>query len=78
LPIGLRLYDKFHMSLLKPYVFDSDPDRLNVPNEGMIQADGESGAYLIERIVNHKRDTGLVYYLVKWLGYPAEFNTWEP
>jgi len=78
LPIGLRLHDEFHTSLLKPYVFDSDPDRLNVPNEGMVQAGGETGAHLIERIVNHKMDKGLVYYLVKWLGYPAEFNTWEP
>jgi transposase InsO family protein len=78
LPIGLRLHDEFHTSLLKPYVFDSDPDRLNVPNEGMIQAGGESGAFLIEDVRGHKKVKGKIHYLVKWLGYPAEFNTWEP
>ena len=78
LPFGLRLHPEFHTSLLKPYQQDSDPDRLNVPNEGMVQAGGESDAYLVEDILNHKLEKSSIYYLVKWQGYPAEFNTWEP
>ena len=78
LPIGLRLHPEFHTSLLKPYKHDPDPDRLNLPNEGMVQAGGETGAYLVEGILKHKKEKGSIYYLVKWLGYPDEYNSWEP
>jgi hypothetical protein len=78
LPIGLRLHPEFHTSLLKPYFKDLDPDRINPPNEGMIQAGGESGAFLIEDVIGHKKVKGKIHYLVKWLGYPDENNSWEP
>jgi hypothetical protein len=77
IPIGLRLHPEFHTSLLKRYVLDSDPMRLNKPNEGMIGADGVTEAFLIGDIINHKRQGRKIYYLVKWLGYPESENSWE-
>jgi hypothetical protein len=78
LPIGLRLHPDFHTSLLKPYAFDQNPNRVNKPNEGMIAAGGHSDGYLVEKIVDHKRNQKNIMYKVKWLGYPNEENTWEP
>lgn len=77
MPIGLRIHPEFHTSLLKPYLKDFDPNRINLPNEGMIQAGGESGAFLIEDVIGHKKVKGKIHYLVKWLGYPDENNSWE-
>lgn len=78
LPSGLRLYPEFHTSLLKPYKSSAEPDRYNPPNEGMIQAGGDAGAYLVEDIRDHKKSGNSVYYLVKWQGYPESENSWEP
>ena len=78
LPVGLHLHPEFHTSLLKPYQFDADGERLNLPNEGMVGAGGAKNSWLIEDVIKHKREKDTVYYLVKWLGFPAEHNTWEP
>ena len=78
LPLGLRLHPEFHTSLLKPYKKDHDPERLNRPNEGMIVACDGSDGYLVENIVGHRKRKGCISYQVKWLGYPLEYNTWEP
>ena len=78
MPPGLKLYPHFHTSLLKPYVADNDCDRLNKPNEGMVAAGGEDGAYLIEDVVDHRIKEKVIQYLIKWVGYPSDYNTWEP
>ncbi|XP_061170404.1 uncharacterized protein LOC133179726 [Saccostrea echinata] len=31
-----------------------------------------------EKIMNEKSESGKSFYLVKWIGYPEEDNTWEP
>jgi hypothetical protein len=77
LPMGLRLHPEFHTSLLKRYRADGDQNRFNVPNEGMVSVGGNDGSYLIEKVVGHKKVKSKIYYLVKWLGYPSEDNTWE-
>lgn len=40
----------------------------------------EDGAseYEVEKILDHKKIRGVQHYLVKWLGYSNEENTWEP
>ena len=79
LPIGLRLHSEFHTSLLKPYVQDSNPSRLNRPNEGMLSARGNGEkSYLVEDVVNHRKGKTDIEYLVKWVGHPSDQNTWEP
>ena len=79
LPIGIKLHPEFHTSLLKPYVTDSDPERLNKPNEGMCSAGNDTEeAFLIEGVVKHRKNKGQIQYLVKWVGYPSSNNSWEP
>ena len=44
----------------------------------MIGAGGQDEAFLIEDVVNHKKDGDTIYYQIKWVGYPTDDNTWEP
>ena len=40
---------------------------------------GEDDAkYEVEKVLNKRKRGGRVHYLVKWLGYDDEDNTWEP
>ena len=37
------------------------------------------GEYAVERIVDVDRaDPSDIKYLIKWKGWPAKYNTWEP
>lgn len=78
LPIGLRIHPEFHTSLLKPYNQDPDPNRWNLPNEGMVVAGSQEEGQLIDKIISHKKRRGKIYYYVKWLGQPDNQNSWEP
>lgn len=35
-------------------------------------------AYKVEKIVGKKKQKGKIMYLVKWVGFPSDDNTWEP
>ena len=37
-----------------------------------------NGIYLIEKVLDHKRENGKEYHLIKWVGYDESYNTWEP
>ncbi|MDI9313015.1 MAG: hypothetical protein QM535_22585, partial [Limnohabitans sp.] len=34
--------------------------------------------YRIEKIIRKRKNKGKIEYLIKWLGYPDSYNTWEP
>ena len=34
--------------------------------------------YEVEKILYKKQDNGVWYYLIKWVNYGFEENTWEP
>ena len=76
LPDGWQVHPVFHVSLLKPYRTDG---RLQPPLPHLV--DGEV-FYPIERIVDHrstKHGRRTVHeYLIRWLGYGPEHNSWEP
>ena len=55
----------------------SDRQRMNKPNEGMLGAGGVTEAFLIDDIIGHKKMKKKIYYHVKWLGFPTEYDTWE-
>jgi hypothetical protein len=70
----------YHVSRLKKFVQDADPNRGQVlrPDPDVIEDVEE---YEVEAIMNHryKRIHGrqLLEYLVKWVGYDQAECTWE-
>ena len=73
----MRVHDVFHVSLLKAYRRDG---RVQPPLPP-IEVDGEL-EFEVEAILEHRdlRRGGRTRreYLIKWLGYGPEHNTWEP
>ena len=75
LPPGSHAFDKFHVSLLRPYVEDlskHDPD----PRPPAVLYD--SNRWTVDCILTHKKIRNIRHFLVKWEGYPREEATWEP
>ena len=75
LPANMKVHDVFHTSLLRPY--RSDGTYQPPP------AEVQSGKpyFVVEKILDHDRlkKRGVKYkFLVRWQGYSAEHDTWEP
>ena len=55
-------------------------------DQGLVESNGEAEAKVeeeeaeweVEKIVGHKKKKGKLFYKVKWLGWGATSNTWEP
>lgn len=47
------------------------------PNSSAIRPINKN-EYVVEKIVDKKKQKGKIFYLVKWKGYSSEENTWEP
>ena len=82
LPASWKCHNVFHVSLLKEYT----PGRVAPPPPVEINGEWE---FRIEAIIGHRditygrrRKDGTRptkrQFLVKWLGYTAEHNSWEP
>ena len=77
LPEALRIHDVFHESLLRPYASDGTvqpPPSILIENEEQFEVD---------RILDHRhcklrRKGNKREFLVRWLGYGPEHNSWEP
>jgi hypothetical protein len=76
-PPSMKMHDVFHVSLLKPYHTDGTVQ----PPPVTVMLDGEQ-EFEVERILLHelvrKGKRKSYRYLVKWKGFSAEHNTWEP
>ena len=79
LPLNMRVHPVFHVSLLQPYRSDGRVQ----PPPPVTFVDGEP-EYEVQSILDHRdvrtaRGRALRReYLIKWLGYGPEHNTWEP
>ncbi|MGH3053950.1 MAG: chromo domain-containing protein, partial [Gaiellaceae bacterium] len=73
LPANMKIHDVFHVSLLKAY---RQGDVYRPPPVEMTM-DGEV-EYEVEYLLHHRRSRGRWEYLVKWMHYGPEYNTWEP
>ena len=77
LPTNMKVHPIFHVSLLKAWKSDGRVQ----PPPPPVEIEGEP-TYLVEQILYHrdvKKGRGSKReYLVKWLGYGVEHNTWEP
>jgi hypothetical protein len=71
------MHDVFHVQLLQPYRSNGKVQ----PPPPPIEID-DSLEYEVERVLEHrkvKHGKGIKKkFLVKWLGYEHEHNTWEP
>jgi len=82
LPDNMNLHPVFNISRLKQYTdgMTSHPSREQPYNRPLPIIDDEDGAELFkpERILECRGTGARKRWLVKWIGYPPEENTWEP
>jgi transposase InsO family protein len=73
-----RIHPVFHVSKLKPYKASGRVQPPPVPIEIEGELEYEVERILDKRTVKRSRRSDSVEYLVKWLGYGHEHNSWEP
>ena len=75
LPENMRIHNVFHVSLLEQYRTDGrcQPPPATLFLDGDVQ-------YEVDEILDHRLQgrSKKRQFLVKWLGYGPEHNTWEP
>jgi hypothetical protein len=83
LPVTLHIHDVFHVSVLTKFRRaggkGSDPDRFGrvfIPPPP-VEVDGQ-WEHWVEEVLKHKTVGATTKFLVKWLGYGHEHNSWEP
>ena len=77
LPQAWHIHQVFNELLLTLFLPPSFPSQ-NPPPPPPPTIEDDHLEYEVEAILNVKKVGWGVKYLVKWLGYPVEENTWEP
>ncbi|KAI7081079.1 hypothetical protein KC356_g9322 [Hortaea werneckii] len=72
LPAKYRIHNVFHVSLLEPWY----PRAGEKPAHPMPLAE-EDGEWEVEKIVDSAARKGKQWYLVKWMGWPDEYTSWQ-
>jgi hypothetical protein len=69
----MRIHPVFHISLLEL----ADP---NIPQGPApeIHPDSQEFEDEVEKVLDVRKTRGRLQWLIKWLGYGNEHNTWEP
>jgi len=78
LPKTWKIFPVFNEALLTPFTEPSYPgqqDNSTRPPPEIIDDDEE---YEIEEIIHSRKRRGKLYYLVHWLGYPQDEDSWIP
>ena len=81
LPKTMQVYDVFHVDLLEPYIDNSIPVRLPVPEPPDIVNDSEDSEheeFIVEKVLDKRLKYKKVEYLVHWKNYTITDRTWEP
>jgi len=74
LPPKFKVHPVFHASLLYPYKEDTIEDCIQPRPPPVVADDGEG--YEVEEILDSRVKRKRFQYLVKWVGYPHEDNSW--
>ena len=74
LPPSMKIHNVFYGGLLKPYTGSEKAFCEAKP----VAEDSPDEMYLVESIIQSRPVRGETHYLVKWVGYAEESNTWEP
>jgi hypothetical protein len=84
LPPTMRCHNVFHVSQLAAFKKAAAGDSAgkdvygrNVSCPAGVEVDGEL-EYFVEAVLDHTTRWGRTWYLVKWLGFGPEHNSWEP
>ena len=73
-----RMHPVFYVSLLEPW-FTREGSLENQSDADLPELEDEPDEWEVEDIVTHEPELdGQSHYLVKWKGWPVEYNTWEP
>ena len=77
LPWKLKIHKYFHRSVIVYYETPSKhfPQRLSNP---VIESSYPDVDYDVEKIISHRIHRKAKQYLIKWMGYGFESNSWEP
>ncbi|QRW27800.1 Transposon Tf2-12 polyprotein [Rhizoctonia solani] len=75
LPKSMKIHPVFHTALLHKEPFD-EFQRKPKPLPPVITQTGEE--YVVEKILDSRKQGRNLWYYVKWKGYGPEENTWEP
>jgi len=79
IPFAPSSFITVHTSLLTPWLENLDdkfPFRTHT-NSGPVDADTSAPRYEVERIIKHHTRKDKQQFLVKWLGYGHEHNSWQ-
>ena len=71
-----RLHDVFSVSLLERWVSRAGDSADSLESMPMMELNKNPAKYEVEEIIGKKKAKGQLYYLVKWLGWPTEYNSW--
>ena len=66
-----RLHNVFPIQLLEPYHGQDDAELLPMP-----ELEDEPDEYEVEEVKDKALMKGQIRYLVKWAGWPVEYNQW--
>jgi hypothetical protein len=76
LPVGWRIHNVFHSSLLTPFN-ETEAHGPSFPPPVPDLVDGEE-EYEVEGILKHKTKKGKTHYLIRWKNCPPTEDSWEP
>jgi len=75
LPSTIRIYPVVNISRVQRYKDQVKGQKKEWPAPVIIKGKEE---YEVEKILNKKKFRGKDWYLVRWKGYMAKEDTWEP
>ena len=76
-PTWKQVHPVFHVALLRKAVPPRSPLQCPVPPPPAVQVDGHT-EYEVQKILDSRIHRRQLQYLVQWVGYGSEENTWEP